>query len=52
MRQSSSKKKTNDQRIIPPLDLRALVPNASNLHSNAVWKTHFSKLLSRELVLL
>lgn len=40
--------KTNDQRIIPPLDAStcALVPNASNLHSNTVWKTRFSKLLS------
>lgn len=31
-----------------PLSIRALVPNASNLHSNIVWKTHFSKLLSLE----
>lgn len=33
-----------------PLSIRpsALVRNASNLHSNIVWKTHFSKLLSLE----
>lgn len=38
----------NEAKVPLSIRPRALVPNASNLHSNIVWKTHFSKLLSLE----
>lgn len=38
----------NEAKVPLSIHPRALVPNASNLHSNIVWKTHFSKLLSLE----